>query len=268
MTSEYVLQTPRLRLREFGNDDVPALQAMHREPRVRAMLVDDYPLEDAAVSRLFVERMQAIYRREEGLGIWHSERRQQRTGSNGDDSGNSNSNSGISSSSNSNSDQPAARWRFCGWFNLMRMPDDATRVEIGCRLLPDAWGSGLALEGGQALLGHAFERLRLPAVWAVCHPQHRSVRAVLRALGFEDRGVQPYDERPAAHYAIDRDGWRAAAATPLRQRVRDAVRARDGGSDRDRDRDRAPEAGGAEGDTAARGVARPSERGGAQVVAA
>jgi RimJ/RimL family protein N-acetyltransferase len=196
MRDAFGVETARLRLREFVAGDVPALQAMHREPRVRALLVDDYPLDHAAVAAFFVERLQTIYRAQEGLGIWHAERR--------DDDG---------------------AWHFCGWFNLMRMPDDPSRVEIGCRLLPAAWGTGLAVEGGHALLRHAFERLRLAAVWGICRPQHHAVRAVLRTLGFADRGLQPYDGRPAAHFSIDPAQWRAAARVPLRQRVRDAVRA-------------------------------------------
>lgn len=197
MSQQFVVQTARLRLREFAADDVPALVAMHREPRVRALLVDDYPLDQPVVARFFFERLKTIYREHEGLGIWWAERRDPRD----------------------------ARWRFCGWFNLMRMPDDPSRVEIGCRLLPEAWGTGLAVEGGEALLRHAFECLHLDAVWGICQPRHHAVRAVLRTLGFADRGVQPYDGRPASHFSIDRAQWRCAAAQPRRERVRAAVHA-------------------------------------------
>jgi RimJ/RimL family protein N-acetyltransferase len=197
----FLFRTERLRLREFTPADQAVLQAMHCEPRLRALLVDDYPLEQALVARYFLERMRSIYRKEEGLGIWHAQRRLPQA------------------------DDPEEGWAFCGWFNLMRMPDDASRVEIGCRLLPEAWGAGLPVEGGAALLQHAFERLALPDVWGICHPQHHAVRAVLRTLGFREEGVLPYDAQPAAHFSIDRERWRAAAAVPLRARWRDAVRA-------------------------------------------
>ena len=41
----------------------------------------------------------------------------------------------------------------------MPMAERPGEVEIGSRLLPLAWGGGLALEGGELLLDHAFERL-------------------------------------------------------------------------------------------------------------
>jgi RimJ/RimL family protein N-acetyltransferase len=198
MAEGFVMQSARLRLREFDvglAQDLAELMAMHREPRVRALLVDDYPFEQEAVSRFFLQRMQVIYREHEGLGIWHAERR----------------------------DPASGRWLFCGWFNLMPMPDDPGRVEIGCRLMPDAWGHGLAVEGGDLLLAQAFTSLQLPAVWGICHPEHHAVHAVLDALGFAGQGVLEYCGQPAAHFAAQPAAWQAAAALPMRERLRQAV---------------------------------------------
>src|SRR6185295_11578367 len=120
-------RTRRLALREFGPQDHEALVRMHCEPRLRAHLVDDYPMHDAAVVRVFLERLARIYRRHEGLGIWHA--------------------SLVEA-------QPV----FAGWFNLMPMAERPGEVEIGSRLRPQAWGRGLSLEGGELLLDHAFDR--------------------------------------------------------------------------------------------------------------
>lgn len=212
----------RLRLREFVPADAAALVRMHREPRVRERLLDDYPLEQPAVAHLFIERLAALYRRHPGLGIWHAERRIVAAPAD----------VAEARAAVAAGDVPAAllawvlreRWAFCGWFNLMPMPDASGRTEIGCRLLPEAWGTGLALEGAQALLQHAFGPLALPEVWGVCDPAHRPVHAVLLSLGFVAAGVRDYGGQAAAMFRIDAAGARAAAATPLRERRRAAVR--------------------------------------------
>lgn len=218
-----LLQTPRLRLRRFVATDVPALVAMHREPRVRALLVDDQPLDDAAVAAKFVQRLQLWYRTHPGLGLWHAER-----ATPPDPAALAEARAAVAAGELEAAAldwlaRPA--WRFCGWFNLMPMSGEPEHIELGCRLLPDAWGGGLALEGGEALLAQAFDTLARGEVRAVCHPQHRSVDVVLRTLGFSALGIAPYDGRPAAHYRLDRAAWQAAQGQALRQRRRAAVEA-------------------------------------------
>jgi len=183
----------RLALREFAEPDHDALLAMHQEPRLRAHLVDDYPLHVSAVVRLFLQRLARIYREHEGLGIWHASQLEP---------------------------QPT----FAGWFNLMPMAERPGEVEIGSRLLPHAWGSGLALEGGEMLLDHAFDDLGLPHVWGICHPANRSARAVMAALGFEPMGLLPYDGGMASHHRIDMNAWRALRNIPRGTRLRRALR--------------------------------------------
>jgi RimJ/RimL family protein N-acetyltransferase len=188
----------RLALREFGPHDHEALLRMHRDPRLRAHLVDDYPLHRSAVARLFLERIAQIYRRHEGLGIWHASLLEA---------------------------QPV----FAGWFNLMPMAERPSEVEIGSRLLPQVWGSGLALEGGELLLDHAFDRLGLTRVWGICHPANRSALAVLAALGFDALGLMPYDGGNASHHRIELNAWRVLRNTPRATRLRRALRSQASG---------------------------------------
>jgi len=183
----------RLALREFGPEDHEALVRMHREPRLRAHLVDDYPLHDGEVVRVFLARIAQVYRRHEGLGIWHA---------------------------SVLGPQP----EFAGWFNLMPMAERPGEVEIGSRLLPQFWGGGLAVEGGELLLDHAFDRLGLGRVWGVCHPANRAAQAVLGVLGFEPLGVMAYDGGPACHYRVAASDWPALRAQPRGARLRRALR--------------------------------------------
>lgn len=182
----------RLALREFDAQDHDALIAMHQEPRLREYLVDDYPLEMSAVVRMFLRRMAHIYREYEGLGIWHASRLDPQPG-------------------------------FVGWFNLMPIAERPGEVEIGSRLLPQAWGGGLAFEGAELMLDHAFDDLALPRVWGICHPGNRAARAVLAALGFTPLGLMPYDGGVASHYRIDMNAWHALRNIPRGARLRHAL---------------------------------------------
>jgi RimJ/RimL family protein N-acetyltransferase len=185
----------RLALREFGLDDHDAILVMHRDARLRALLVDDYPLDDPRVAQVFLERMAAIYRRHEGLGIWHAS-------------------------------LPGPQPQFAGWFNLMPMAEQPGAVEIGSRLLPQLWGQGLALEGGEMLLAHAFDDLALEHVWGTCHPDNRGAVVVLQALGFEPLGERPYDGKRALYFRIGLNAWKASRNTTGATRIRRALRAR------------------------------------------
>lgn len=216
--SDWVCQTPRLRMRRFNGGDHGRLMAMHREPRLRDMLVDDFDLDRPERAWEFLSGLCALQARHHGLGIWHTERWQ------GPDAA-----SLAEAEAAVDAGEIAAdtlqwlrrgRWDFCGWFNLMPMPEDPRRVEIGCRLLPSAWGTGLVLDGGEALLAMAFGSLALEEVWAVCHPQHRSVHAVLATLGFVSLGPAPYCGRTASFHRLRAADWQGVLQQPRRQRQR------------------------------------------------
>ena len=196
---------PRLHLREFHAGDIEALMAMHADSRLRAHLVDDYPLQQEAVSRFFVERMATLYREHEGLGIWHA--------------------SAPHVECASESDDPHHPKAFAGWFSLMPMAERPGEVELGARLKPEFWGTGLAIEGAECLLDHAFDDLGLQQVLGICHPDNRSALAVLAALGFVSDGVARYDYTLAHYHHIGMNAWRLACNTPRRTRLRQALRA-------------------------------------------
>jgi len=194
------LSGPRLALREFCAGDLAELVAMHAEPRLRAQLLDDCPLDQAFVAWRFLDNIQAVYRQHEGLGIWHASSGREAVG------------------------QPR---RFIGWFNLMPLAGrEPGAVELGSRLLPSAWGGALALEGGELLLKHAFLSLGRERVWATCHPDNRSARRCLAALGFAEQGLDDYEGRPGALYAVlPRERWQVWLQQPRRSRLRQAAAA-------------------------------------------
>jgi RimJ/RimL family protein N-acetyltransferase len=213
------LQTRRLRLREFVVQDRPLLVQMHADARMRALLIDDHPLHRHDVSEHFLRRLQVLYRTHEGLGIWHAQRSLRRF-----------SDAELATPALREALTPAALAElaqpvdeFVGWFNLMPMPGRSGEIELGARLLPRAWGVGLADEGGEALLRHAFETLGHERVWAVFHVRHDAVRSCVLALGFTDAGVLPYEGAPARHFVITRAEWQAWQDLPRRARLRRAI---------------------------------------------
>jgi len=202
----------RLALREFHAGDVDDIVAMHRDPRVRAALVDDHPLDEPAVARLLVDRLQWLYRARPGLGIWHASAPV------------ANDNATVSDDEpDRQTAMPACR--FVGWFNLMPMTDQPGEVEIGSRLRPEVWGSQLAFDGCDALLRHAFDDPRRTQVWAVTHPVNRPAMAVLSSLGFAWQGIQRYEGGSGLHCVITRDRWQASASRPRRERLRSGMAA-------------------------------------------
>lgn len=194
-------RSDKLLLREFVPGDAADVMRLHADPRVRALLPDEQPLHEARWAEAFADCLTGFYRRHPGLGIWRCAVPTGRTES------------------------------FAGWFSLMPLqaspgvdvrPGD---VELGSRLRPEHWGSGLSLGGGEVLLRHAFETLALPTVWGVCHPDNRGARVCLEALGFTPRSRALYEGQPSDFHALDATTWSAVQTLSRRERLRQVRRA-------------------------------------------
>ncbi|MGM9482118.1 GNAT family N-acetyltransferase [Roseateles sp. NT4] len=192
----------KLRLREFVQGDAADIQRLHADSRVRALLPDEQPLHEAPWAEAFTACLSGFYRRHPGLGIWRC-------------------------------DVPLddATGQFAGWFSLMPMQASPGievgmgDAELGSRLRPEYWGSGISLSGGEVLLRHAFETLALGTVWGICHPDNRGARVCLEALGFTPRGRSFYEGQPSDFHALDAATWSAVRTLSRRERLRQTRRA-------------------------------------------
>jgi RimJ/RimL family protein N-acetyltransferase len=63
------------------------------------------------------------------------------------------------------------------------LPEILPAVEVGWRLHPDAWGCGLATEGGRAALASAFDRLGFDSVVSITDRDNLASERVMRRLG-------------------------------------------------------------------------------------
>jgi RimJ/RimL family protein N-acetyltransferase len=208
----------RLRLREFADHDVQHIIDMHAEPRVRAQLVDDYPLDEPACAQQFIVGVQAPYRRHEGTGIWCAERAIPPDPQDVAEARAAHAAGAISPALLALVASPT--WHFIGWFSLMYVMDDPSQIEIGARLLPEAWDGATALDGGEWMLARAFEQLERDHVLGHCDPANRSAAHCLRVLGFTATGVASYEGSQAAQFLLHRAHWNNWRTLPRRERQR------------------------------------------------
>ncbi len=95
---------------------------------------------------------------------------------------------------------------FVGWFHLRPSVADPSMLELGYRLARRAWGRGLATEGGQALVQHAFETLDQTAVDACADPRNRGSIRVMEKCGMHRVGMFRHPRVPldVVRYLVER----------------------------------------------------------------
>jgi RimJ/RimL family protein N-acetyltransferase len=169
--------TPRLQLRQRTLDDLEACLAMDRDPAVTRHVAG--PWNDPIEHRRFViERMTRAY--PDGLGYWSIFERH----------------------------EPA---RFIGWVLLIPEGGVESDVEIGWRLIQDAWGRGIADEAARAIVTHAFETVGLAEVVAGIAPANVASCRLAEKLGMRARVSAIADADGYVDYRLTRDEWRSRA---------------------------------------------------------
>jgi RimJ/RimL family protein N-acetyltransferase len=145
-----VLTTPRLLLRTFRREDLPAYAALNAHPEVVRYLGGE-PLSRQHSDEI-AEWAQECYETE-GIGLLAVERR-----------------------------TDGAFLGMCGLHHQESYPDD---LEVAWRLAFEHWGHGYATEAARAWLGYAFGPLgarRVISMTDIDPPNERSI-AVMRRLG-------------------------------------------------------------------------------------
>jgi RimJ/RimL family protein N-acetyltransferase len=104
--------------------------------------------------------------------------------------------------------EPDLNGRFLGFAGLAHVPPFLSAAgsapELGWRLGRSVWGRGLATEAAVAARDDAFERLSLPEIISIIHPENERSRRIAVKLAMRRwRRI----ENPAL--GIDVDVWRA-----------------------------------------------------------
>jgi len=187
MTAPVTLDTPRLRLRQWRDDDLAPFARMNADPRVMEHF--PAPLERAASDAVALRLRDEIAER--GWGFWAVEAKD-RAGE--------------------------AEGGFVG-FTGLRIPvvplPIGPCVEIGWRLAHEHWGRGYASEAARAALDHGFATLGLEEIVSFTALQNMRSQAVMRRIGmqhrgetFEHPGVAPgHPLRAHCLYRLGREDW-------------------------------------------------------------
>ncbi len=143
-----MLETKRLRLGRFTENDLEALSVLMRDPRFMRFSLGVFSREQTAA---FLERIFAGYR------------------------DNAPSQFAV---------LPRAENKLIGCCGFFRQIVDGTEeIEIGYRLDPEYWGQGLATEAARAVRDHAFSDLKLDHVISLIHPDNAPSRRVAEKNG-------------------------------------------------------------------------------------
>lgn len=177
-----MIETKRLILRAFCDEDREPFAALNADPRVGDWLGG---VIDRAASDAMVDRINA-HIEEHGWGLWATERKVDR--------------------------------RLIGFTGLSTVKAGALpvgpAVEIGWRLAHDTWGSGFATEGAQAALDHGFSEIDTNEIIAFTASTNLASQAVMRRIGMTPDPGRDFDHpRLAADHPLRRHVvytvWRA-----------------------------------------------------------
>ena len=152
MAVDTYLETDRLRLRRFTDDDVDALVELDSDPEVTRYLTRALPIRDEVANRT-IPRIIAYYDEHPGFGTWAAIEK--------------------------------ATGAFIGWFHLRPAHENGRddEPELGYRFRLSAWGKGYATEGGRALVDKAFTELGARRVFALTMSVNAGSRRVMEKVG-------------------------------------------------------------------------------------
>lgn len=183
MCEIFPLETDRLRLRAWRDDDLPAFAALNADPQV--MRYFPAPL-SSAQSDALADKIR-LFMQQHGWGLWALEVK---------------------------SGAP-----FIGFVGLAIPADDlpcSPCVEIGWRLAAAHWGKGYASEAAEAALHYAFEHLNLAEVVSFTADANQPSRRVMERIGMTSEGESFLHPRlPQGHplqkhvlYRLGQQLWR------------------------------------------------------------
>ena len=160
MSIPETIQTPRLHLRRWRDEDLPAFAAMNADPRV----MEFFPrLLDRAESDALVARIRAGFARR-GFGLWAVEV------------------PGVAD--------------FIGFVGLSVPHFEAhftPCVEVGWRLARAHWGHGYASEAARAALDFGFRHLGLGEIVSFTTEANQRSRAVMERIGMTRSPADDFD---------------------------------------------------------------------------
>lgn len=166
-----ILETPRMRLREYTHDDLADLAAMFADDELMRYYSRPKTRDESIA---WIDWNLGLYR-QRGFGLWAMESKE--TG------------------------------EFLGDCGLTpQTVDGVTDIEVGWHTRRDYWNKGLATEAATACRDHAFLDLELTRLISIIHPDNIASRRVAEKLGMEVEKEIPHGSSPKVIYAM-RPSW-------------------------------------------------------------
>lgn len=150
-TSKYFLQTERVYLRQFIEEDVYNLYLLNSNPDVMKY-IGDGTLDTFARTQERMPKVLAYYEKYPGLGNWVAIQKSDQT--------------------------------FMGWFCLKYL-GQTEEVELGYRLMPVYWGEGYATEVSKTLVSYGFQTLGLKRIVGIAKAGNIASQRVLEKVGMK-----------------------------------------------------------------------------------
>lgn len=156
-----MIETERLILRRYREEDREPFAALNGDPRVGDWLGG---ISDRAASDAMLDRINA-HIDEHGWGLWAAERKDDR--------------------------------RLIGFVGLATVKAGALppgpAVEMGWRLIPDAWGAGFATEGARAALAWGLANIDVDEIIAFTAASNVKSQAVMTRIGMAHDPARDFD---------------------------------------------------------------------------
>lgn len=163
MEAKTILETERLRLREFVESDAAHILELLNSPGWLEFIGDRqvYTIEQAKAA---ITNNYRRHYREHGFGFWAVCLKADNT--------------------------------FIGMCGLVKR-DLLNDVDIGYALLPAHVGQGYAYEAAQATLNYGYQALAIPKIVAICDENNRASITLLEKLGLTFEKMIPYPDTEA-----------------------------------------------------------------------
>lgn len=179
------LQTERLTLRRFTEQDVDNLFRLNSDPEVMRYINGGTPTPREEIQDEIIPFHLEAYRRSGRFGTWAAEARL--TG------------------------------KFLGWFHFRPGPGEG--IDLGYRLSRAVWNKGYATEGSRALIRKGFTELGVERVFGHTMAVNTASRRVMEKSGLlfvrtypcQEAGIIEGAEHGEVEYALTKAQWQARA---------------------------------------------------------
>lgn len=160
-----VFETPRLILRQFTQADAPLILELNSDPEVVKYLHEPTLQNEADAKKVITDIILPQY--QNNLGRW-----------------------AIHTKDNNG---------FIGWCGLKFRPE-LDEIDLGYRLMQEAWGKGFATEAAEHTLNHGFNELNLKLITGRAHIENIASIKVLEKIGMSFIGEGIVDNCPVRTY--------------------------------------------------------------------